>query len=127
MIDLVESAVENIKITFFGEGFGAIGMFGSVGSENMYLTLLGNAGILGLSLFLAVFIRQILLCWLNRSDGTHVTLTVFYASVALMVTGVISEQLGAYTTIAPFYTMLGFAGAGSLKLRPWNGGQAKKE
>lgn len=109
-------ALDNISITLFGEGFGAIGMFGSVGSENMYLTLLGNVGLLGLGLYLSVFIRQILLCWFNKSDGIDLTLTVFYAAVALIITGMISEQLGAYTTIAPFYIVLGFAGSGSLKL-----------
>lgn len=110
IISIVE-AVENMKLSLFGQGFAYVGIYGSIGSENTYLSLLGNMGIWGLCLFVYLFARQILRCRVAAKRGNSFDQAVFYTGIAMAASGMISEQLTAFTTIAPVYILLGVVGS----------------
>ena len=104
-------AIKNIKLSLFGQGFAFVGIYGSVGSENTYLSLLGNMGIWGLGLFVFLLVRQILLCGAAAKKGNAFDRAVFYTGIAMAISGMISEQLTAFTTIVPIYILLGAVGS----------------
>ncbi len=110
IISIIE-AIENIKLSIFGNGFAYVGIYGSIGSENTYLSLLGNMGVWGLALFVCIFGRQILRCRAAAKGGNSFDQAVFYTGIAMAATGMISEQLTAFTTIAPVYILLGTVGS----------------
>ena len=114
----IVAAVENMKLSLFGQGFAYVGIYGSIGSENTYLSLLGNMGIWGLSLFLYLLIRQILRCKNAGKSGNSFDRAVFYTGAAMAISGMISEQLTAFTTIAPVYILLGMVGSGKERKTP---------
>ncbi len=107
----VVDAVRNMKLSIFGQGFAYIGIYGSIGSENTYLSLLGNMGIWGFCLYVFIFTQQILRCRTAGKSGNSFDRAVFYTGMALAASGMISEQLTAFTTIAPFYILLGAVGS----------------
>lgn len=111
-IDSIIQAVENMKLSLFGQGFASVGIYGAVGAENTYLSLLGNMGIWGLCLFVYIFGRQILLCGVAGKKGNSFDRAVFYTGMAMAASGMIAEQLTAFTTIAPVYILLGAVGSG---------------
>ncbi len=104
-------AVENIKLSVFGQGFASVGIYGSVGSENTYLSVLGNMGLWGMGLYVYIFARQILRCGKAGENGDSFNKAVFYTGMAMAASGLISEQLTAFTTIAPTYILLGAVGS----------------
>ena len=104
-------AIENMKLSIFGNGFAYVGIYGSIGSENTYLSLLGNMGIWGLGLYVIIFARQILRCRSTAKNGNSFDQAVFYTGMAMAASGMISEQLTAFTTIAPVYILLGAVGS----------------
>ncbi|MBO5953722.1 MAG: hypothetical protein J6Q53_06375 [Oscillospiraceae bacterium] len=104
-------AVNNTQLSVFGQGFAYVGIYGSIGSENTYLSLLGNMGLWGLCLYVFIFARQILLCGAAGKKGNSFDRAVFYTGMAMAASGMISEQLTAFTTIAPVYILLGAVGS----------------
>lgn len=98
------------ELSLLGKGITSFGTTESIGTESTYITVFGQLGILGLLLYLIMFIYPIYRCWKvykknNSKDLLLITVTI--AGIVYMLTGMISEQLLAYTTIAPFYIMLG--------------------
>lgn len=110
ILSIIE-AVENMKLSVFGNGFAYVGIYGSIGSENTYLSLLGNMGIWGLCLYVFIFARQLVLCGTAGKKGNTFDQAVFYTGMAMAASGMISEQLTAFTTIAPLYILLGAVGS----------------
>lgn len=110
----VTSSIGNMKYTLFGNGLSYIGIYGSHGAtESAYLTILGNLGIVGLGLFIYIYISY---CKLNLKvykRGNNFALVVFLASIVFAISGMVSEQLFAYTSIATFYILLGMNSGGS--------------
>lgn len=105
-INGIIGGLTKIEPSLFGHGINYAGVEGTgVGTESTYLTLLGNIGIVGLILFIIIFIYS--LKAISRNSTDIITKAVMLTGIGLMVTGVVSEQLLAYTTIAPFFIMLG--------------------
>lgn len=106
-ISSIFDAIANIKWSVFGEGFAYIGIYGEVGAENTYLSVLGNMGIWGVILYVYLFIRALVLCKHKAKNGDALDRAVLYSGLALLLSGIISEQLVAFTTIAPSYILIG--------------------
>lgn len=95
-------------LELFGQGIGMYGIYGKIGTESAYINILGQLGIFGLAVYLAgsVYVVRRVFRYQRRTPSalaaTLLLLTVVYA-----ITGFVSEQLFAYTTIAPYYLMCG--------------------
>lgn len=110
----VTSSISNMKYTLFGNGLSYIGIYGSHGAtESAYLTILGNLGMVGLGLFVYIYISCCRLNLKAYKRGNNFALVVFLASIVFAISGAVSEQLFAYTTIATFYTLLGMNSGGN--------------
>lgn len=118
-IEEVSNFLKDIRISLFGHGISYAGTATAtgVGTESAYLTLIGNTGVFGCLIYL-----QMLLTVLNRLlKNFHHFLpfgkAITFSMIALLITGMLSEQLFAYTTVAPFYIMLGFTFSNCVMLR----------
>ncbi len=117
----IVNALENLSIV--GNGIGTFGIWGNIGTESTYLSCFGQLGIIGIFLYcLFIFcnLKKVRINYIGRSSiitqSEILKLTIFTASIILLITGFISEQLLAYTSIAPFYILFGYI----LKIRPYS-------
>ena len=116
-INGLNGAIDNIKFSLFGHGINYAGIEGAsgIGTESTYMTLLGNVGVVGLTLFMSLLLYLLRCIQRAFKYSSNMTKAVFLSGLGLMITGLISEQLLAYTTIAPFYILLGYEYANSGK------------
>ncbi len=109
-ITSILDSLDTIEISVFGEGFGRYGVSGDVGTENIYLTLIGNMGLMGLSLYVFIAAYSVYKVY-KVKDGIWRRIAL-YVALGYFITGFVSEQLIAYTSIMPFYLLLGLTGKG---------------
>ena len=114
----VSNYITKNGFSIFGHGINYAGTSTAtnVGTESTYLSLIGNIGLIGFSLYLILFFRPLRLV-IKRGKEDPVLVSIIMCSIVFLITGFISEQLFAYTTIAPFYILLGFAYGVCLKKR----------
>ncbi len=100
------------QVSFFGAGYGSFGIYSNVGTESTYITLLGQTGGIGMLLFVCIYLMSLLAT--TKVYGNQrlfvdrpILITVILSAVVFFATGFISEQLTAYTTIAPFSIFFG--------------------
>lgn len=102
------------SISPLGNGIATFGIWGGVGTESTYLSCLGQLGLLGLLMYLIcnfVPVASVASSFkFSQKKGPYdfMALAVISASIVMLASGLISEQLGAYTSIAPFYVLLGY-------------------
>lgn len=100
-------------IGIFGHGISSFGVntFGtsdSVITESTYLSLAGQLGIFGALLFLILFLMPIFYIYKKTKHQTDfLSKSIVITGLCFIITGIFSEQLTAYTTIMPFYVILG--------------------
>lgn len=99
-------ALNTVRLSLFGSGINALGIAGETGTESSYVTLMGNVGLIGLILYLIPLVYASKVFFGQKSKDV-IAVTMFLCMIAYALTGVISEQLFAYTSLAPFYMMLG--------------------
>lgn len=106
----INNVVESFRqVNILGTGFGTFGGRSSIGTENTYLTCLGQTGILGLILYLALNLylaKRLRIIYLLKKD--NLALALYVVQLSYLITGFISEQLTASTTMMPFYIISGF-------------------
>ena len=106
----INNVVESFRqVNILGTGFGTFGGRSSIGTENTYLTCLGQTGILGLLLYLALNIylaKRLRIIYLLKKD--NLALALYVVQLSYLLTGLVSEQLTASTTMIPFYVISGF-------------------
>lgn len=93
----------------FGQGIGSYGIYGEIATESSYFNVLGQLGIVGLVLYLignGLLIRAAFRKW-KQGVRPILSETVLVLSAVYFITGFVSEQLFAYTSIAPFYLLAG--------------------
>ena len=106
-IGAVTQTMNNLRISLFGHGIGSLGVGASLTTESSYLTLLGNVGIIGTLLYLIIYLRGMKLA--KYSQESDIGKLIRYCSFVYLITGLISEQLFAYTSIAQFFVLLGLS------------------
>jgi len=96
-------------MSILGHGIGSFGIGGSIGTESSFLSLWGQLGILGPIIYLLLWVIPIANYWEKyKQDKSNIFLSfVLISSIIYLGTGFISEQLFAYTTMAPFYVIFG--------------------
>lgn len=106
----INNVVNSFKqVNVLGTGFGTFGGRSSIGTENTYLTCLGQTGILGLILYVLLnyyLAKRLRIIYLLKKD--NLILALYVVQICYLITGFISEQLTASTTMAPFYIISGF-------------------
>ena len=103
--EAVSSTVTNLKFSLFGFGIGYIGVAASATTECSYLTLLGNIGFVGLLIYMIIYFRGMKKA--RQSKENDIGKVVLYCSYVYLITGFISEQLFAFTTMAQYFVLLG--------------------
>lgn len=99
----IDALLYNIKnVGVMGRG---IGLFGA--TESVYFSVWGQVGFFGLVLFLFISYKAITTAYKKVPFYHDMALAVAISWVVFMITALISEQLMAYTTIAPSYVLLG--------------------
>ena len=93
------------NLTLFGKGFGNFGVTGEVGTESTYLTILGNQGLVCVIIYITFLLYFSIKCLKSKENLCFI---VGVMGIAYFLTGFISEQLTAYTSIASFYIFLGY-------------------
>ena len=106
-IGAVTQTMNILRISLFGHGIGPLGVGASLTTESSYLTLLGNVGIIGTLLYLIIYLRGMKLA--KYSQESDIGKLIRYCSFVYLITGLISEQLFAYTSIAQFFVLLGLS------------------
>lgn len=106
-IGAVTRTMDMLRISLFGHGIGSLGVGASLTTESSYLTLLGNVGIIGTVLYLTIYLRGMKLAKYSRESD--IGKLIRYCSYVYLITGFISEQLFAYTSIAQFFVLLGLS------------------
>lgn len=107
----MQNSLASGDIGLFGKGLNRLGVYGEVNTESTYISLLGNIGIVGFLFYIVMLLGCVfsLIAGVNKSRGGHaLIMTAIISSSCYLFTGFISEQLFAYTTIMPFYLILGF-------------------
>lgn len=97
------------SITFLGDGIGTFGINSIQGTESTYLTVLGQLGVIGLLVYAVGFLLPIY-CYKRfvvKDKLDWISVSVILCTLVYGGSGIISEQLTAYTTIAPFFILLG--------------------
>lgn len=116
IISIVES-IKNMNWSLIGNGMGYMGIYGYIATENVFLTLIGNLGLIGLTLYVLIYLTCFYLCKKNIDKGENTLMTaIFLSSIMYFISGIVSEQLFAFTTIASFYILFGFSCKKELKI-----------
>lgn len=103
-IDAIQSGLSHM--TFLGTGLATVGITSSsAGTESQYLSILGQTGLVMFVFYIALEISMIRELAKVKNYIGFVSITAF---VCLILTGLISEQLGAFTTIFPSFVILAF-------------------
>ena len=104
------SVINSIKqVSLFGSGFGTFGIYSTVGTESAYISCLGQMGIIGLILYLGLNLylaKRLRILYLATKD--NFALALYVMQIIYLLSGFISEQLNASTTMLPFYIISGF-------------------
>lgn len=110
-IEEVFGFIKSAELSLFGHGINYAGTSSSynIGTESSYLTLVGNVGVVGLALFLYLYFFPLYKILINYGSSkiTYFEKAILISGLIYGLTGLLSEQLFAYTTIAPFYILLG--------------------
>lgn len=105
-------AVENTLIgafSLFGKGVASFGISGALSTESFYISIIGQLGFVGLVLYFLVLVRNFE-CVKKKNYKTNKVLSIIKILMFVYLSsGLISEQLGAFTTIAPAILCFGFA------------------
>lgn len=98
-----------IHLSFLGDGIGSFGVNSAQGTESTYITMMGQMGVVGVILYAMGFLIPIYYCSrkFKKEKMDRLTTVIILCSLVYAVSGVISEQLTAYTTIAPYYILVG--------------------
>lgn len=99
----IDALISNVnRIGLFGAG---VGNFGA--TESGYFSVWGQVGLLGLILFILINYKAIRNAFNNTWIYQEMAIAVAFSWIVFMITALISEQLTAFTTIAPAYVILG--------------------
>lgn len=96
------------NISVFGYGLGAYGIYSEIGTESVYVSVWGQIGLFGLILYIIGFVYSFIKLYIAKPKYLLKYATL-YLSIIFILTGLISEQLIAYTSVFPFYLILGIS------------------
>jgi len=109
----IEETAELLHLT--GAGIGSFGtrFMGGIATESQYITLMGQLGILAVIPYLFMLLYPIFYC-IRKSKSLDGNKSGFIWSICLCglifaVAGIVSETVAAYTSIAQYYVLIGFA------------------
>lgn len=95
------------KLNFFGNGIGTFGVDANITTESAYISCFGQLGFFGFIAYVLINLFIPFYCFTNKKRKNKYVYILFIAFVFL-VTGLVSEQLIAYTSVAPYYVFISF-------------------
>ena len=97
------------QLTIFGNGIATFGIETAIGTESTYITVLGQLGLIGGTLYIGFNIYIVYKAFrIYILTHNYNYLMCGLVGVILLISGFVSEQLLAFTTIAPYYITMGF-------------------
>ena len=112
-VSSVLGSISQVGLT--GSGVSAFGSHISndtIGTESMYITVWGQLGIIGVLLYILMMIMPIIFIIRHRNqvdDETNkLAVVIVFSGIIYGLTGALSEQLSAFTSIAQYFVICGF-------------------
>lgn len=104
-----------LQLSFWGKGVGTFGtrFADTTATESQYITIVGQLGVIPFILYLAIFIYPLYFCRKKGKDFDDETKAIIYSlclcGVVYGFAGIVSETVGAFTSMAQYYIFIGFA------------------
>lgn len=105
----VVNAIEKVSLWGRGAGTFAASTTEGVWTESAFISIAGQLGIIAVILYIILFLYPIRTILKSVKVSDYFTQCIAFSGLVLFFTGFISGQLNAYTSIAPFFIMLGAA------------------
>ncbi len=103
------SAIKEISLLGKGAGTFAAATTEGVWTESTYISIAGQLGIIAVIIYVILFLLPIIKVKKKHHYLDPLCKSVALAGLVFFFTGIISEQLCAYTAIAPYYILMGVA------------------
>ncbi len=107
---------ESVKqLSFWGRGVGTFGtrFADTIATENQYVTIVGQLGVIPMILYLIIFIYPLVFCRRRAKCFDDEAKAIIYSlclcGVVYGFAGIASETVGAFTSMAQYYIFIGFA------------------
>ena len=103
------------QLSFWGKGVGTFGtrFADTISTESQYITIVGQLGVIPFILYLALFIYPLSFCQKKGRNFDDETKAIIYSlclcGVVYGFAGIVSETVGAFTSMAQYYIFIGFA------------------
>lgn len=103
----ISNSLSSIK-SIFGSGLGTYGVGTEIGTESAFISCLGQLGLFGLVLYVWTILTYIKADYfLFRKSRHPAVFAIFVATALLFLTGLISEQIIAYTSSVLSFILMG--------------------
>lgn len=103
----VSSAIKEVGVLGKGAGTFAAATTEGIWTESAYISIAGQLGIIAAFFYLLLFLLPIYYAFRrNRKTNLFVS-SIAISGIIFFITGFISEQISAYTTIAPYFILSG--------------------
>lgn len=105
----LRSAIKEVGVLGRGAGTFAAATSEGVWTESTYISIAGQLGIVAMIVFIMLFVFPIVKVLKKHKRIDRLCVSVALSGLVFFFTGIISEQLCAYTAIAPYYILMGVA------------------
>lgn len=103
------SALKQVSILGRGAGTFAAATTEGVWTESSFVSIAGQIGPIAMIIYMLLFFLPIKAIMKEKANIDLFTISIAVSGMIYFVTGIISGQLGAYTSIAPYYILAGTA------------------
>ena len=126
MVHIIRIKEALANINFWGSGIGSFGtrFQGSIATESQYITVIGQLGVLSIIPYVFIFLYPILYC---KKKAKYVDdkakpfiVSLCFSGLTFLAAGIVSETVAAFTSIAQYYVLIGFAWGYCINIKETN-------
>lgn len=115
MVHIMRMEEAICQMSILGSGIGSYGtrFAGAIATESQYLTLMGQLGIFSIIPYLVILVYPIVSCKrkVKRIGNKEriVICSLCFSGICVVFAGLLSETVAAFTSMAQYYVLIGFA------------------
>lgn len=115
LIHLLQIQETMQQVKFWGKGIGTFGtrFADAISTESQYITIMGQLGVIPSILYLTIFINPLIFCRKKvknfDDEAKTIICSLCLCGIVYGLAGIVSETVGAFTSMAQYYIFLGFA------------------